>query len=341
MQLPALPLDALVARLRGLDTLLARASAGDGADTVAATVIGRAPDGRLIVAAGSRAVALRHEADAAPGSTVRVPARLLAEGSPEAVAPDGGGAREPAAAAPRLTSAARLLASLPPAPEAVVRSAQALAPAPGRPEHVAHGLRDAIAASGVFYESHLAEWVRGERPLVALAREPQAAWGRPGGSDASAAAAAQPRASAEPAPERLPEPAASAGAPGAAPALPDLPAPARELIAHQLAVHDARAVVWEGDAWPGQHARVAVEEEPGGAADAAGTRSWRVTIATELPRLGRVEAEIRLADGRAGVALAAADAEAARLLAADGPSLAAALGAAGVPLAAVTVKHHA
>uniref|UniRef100_A0A831TZL6 Flagellar hook-length control protein FliK n=1 Tax=Geobacter metallireducens TaxID=28232 RepID=A0A831TZL6_GEOME len=47
-------------------------------------------------------------------------------------------------------------------------------PAPPRdPAHLAEGLRNVLTRSGVFYESHLSQWVRGERPLADLLREPQ------------------------------------------------------------------------------------------------------------------------------------------------------------------------
>jgi hypothetical protein len=34
-------------------------------------------------------------------------------------------------------------------------------------------LRDAVASSGLFYESHVAEWAEGKRPLASLLLEPQ------------------------------------------------------------------------------------------------------------------------------------------------------------------------
>lgn len=43
---------------------------------------------------------------------------------------------------------------------------------------LAEGLRTALTRSGVFYESHLSQWVRGERPLADLLREPQGSLSR-------------------------------------------------------------------------------------------------------------------------------------------------------------------
>ncbi|MBR8421228.1 flagellar hook-length control protein FliK, partial [Burkholderia dolosa] len=60
------------------------------------------------------------------------------------------------ASASRATSAAHEAAGLPPV--AMLRAA----------------LAQAVSASGLFYESHLAQWLAGQRPLAALMREPQA-----------------------------------------------------------------------------------------------------------------------------------------------------------------------
>jgi hypothetical protein len=43
------------------------------------------------------------------------------------------------------------------------------------PQHVAARLQSEVVESGVFYESHLHEWVSGRRPLASLLQEPQAA----------------------------------------------------------------------------------------------------------------------------------------------------------------------
>ncbi|WP_306536405.1 flagellar hook-length control protein FliK [Geobacter sp.] len=44
---------------------------------------------------------------------------------------------------------------------------------PRDPALLAEGLKNILTRSGVFYESHLAQWMRGERPLTDLLREPQ------------------------------------------------------------------------------------------------------------------------------------------------------------------------
>ncbi|MGO4326843.1 flagellar hook-length control protein FliK [Cupriavidus sp. 2TAF22] len=99
------------------------------------------------------------------------------------------------------------------------RSAASLLPSPptaaGAPALRA-ALADAIGRSGLFYESHLAEWVSGARPLELLRKEPQAMLRAPGAGAGTAQgpAPAPDKAGAPPAPLLLlPAPAATAGAP--------------------------------------------------------------------------------------------------------------------------------
>jgi hypothetical protein len=59
-----------------------------------------------------------------------------------------------------------------------------LLPSPsGNAAQLAAALQDGADASGLFYESHLAQWAAGSRPLSSIQREPQA--DRPGATDAN------------------------------------------------------------------------------------------------------------------------------------------------------------
>lgn len=193
----------------------------------------------------------------------------------------------------------------------------------GAPE-VAARLRTSVETSGLFYESHLAEWVAGQRPLASLRAEPQAQWPAAG----SAPAASQAPADATPAVR----PDASAAAPALAPQ-------AAEIVAHQLEVLGTSRIVWEGTPWRDQPVHVEIADEGGGrgAGDAPAPQDFVSRLVAELPRLGRVEATIRI--DRAGVRIAlAAPAASAAALAAARESFAAALAAAGLPLAQMNVE---
>ncbi|MEC9483732.1 MAG: flagellar hook-length control protein FliK [Halomonas sp.] len=68
-----------------------------------------------------------------------------------------------------------------PAPPSILRSPVALMPEAGggEPTQVAARLQQSIETSGLFYESHLGRWYRGELPRTALEREPQMQLFRP------------------------------------------------------------------------------------------------------------------------------------------------------------------
>jgi hypothetical protein len=100
-----------------------------------------------------------------------------------------------------LSSAARaILAVMEGAEPQPVKPGTPLLPAPpaaGSMQAAAAALANAVGQSGLFYESHLAQWVSGARPLSTILQEPQAGVPRPASQTASGQpSAAQPQASA-------------------------------------------------------------------------------------------------------------------------------------------------
>jgi len=89
-----------------------------------------------------------------------------------AAPPDGQRASDPAAIA-AASSAASSTASSTASPASDVAATRAAAAAPPVAALRA-ALAQAVSESGLFYESHLAQWLSGQRPLAALMREPQA-----------------------------------------------------------------------------------------------------------------------------------------------------------------------
>lgn len=139
-------------------------------------------------------------------------------------------------------------------------------------DRLALQLKDAVEFSGVFYESHLAQWADDLRPRALLAREPQARW--PASADLAQAQA----------------PGAGASAPA------DYATP---LLRQQLEVLDTGRFVWAGELWPGQKGALIIEEEeqpahrPGDAP--ARSARWRIRITLTFPRLGPIDAALTLA----------------------------------------------
>lgn len=124
-------------------------------------------------------------------------------------------------------------------------------------------LQQTVKESGLFYESHLGKWVRGEMALENIQREPQA---------------------------RLLQ------APGPRLDLPDLegmPEQAARLASRQLHMLEGGPFLWQGQVWPGQVAEWQVQErERERAEDEAAGQKWHSQLRLSLPRLGEIAAEL-------------------------------------------------
>lgn len=177
-------------------------------------------------------------------------------------------------------------------------------------------LRQAVAESGMFYESHQAAWLSGAREAASLAREPQAAQSPARSTGAHASAA----------------PAADAGGMR-------MPAELVPLVQRQLDALATHQLVWQMAPWPGQDARWTIEELPderGGSAHEAASR-WATSIELVLPNLGRVRARIAIAGSRLDLAIQAAGPEARERMNEARPALASALARDGLDLATVEI----
>lgn len=231
--------------------------------------------------------------------------------------------------------AARLIAGLlqngpagqPPLPgiAPLATSAGALLAAP-----LETALRNSLAYSGLFYESHVAEWAHGARPMGQLLREPQM----------QAAHVKPPDAWSE-----LRAYLSGATADGA-PATPlaGMDLDAGRLIRQQLDTLEQRSVTWQGELFPGQPMQWEVREENGQASAEPlppAERGWQSVVRFELAALGTVAATLHLRGGHLQLQVRTGSDAAAGALRDGGAALAAALEAAGLPLDLMTVRHEA
>lgn len=170
------------------------------------------------------------------------------------------------------------------------------------PAQLAGQLQQAVAKSGLFYESHLAQWSEGKRPLAELMAEPQARQ-----------------------------------APGTPPTDPS----ASQLINQQLATHESGQLVWQGQFGPGQPMRWEIGREDDAAAQGRGGNdegaAWHSGLRLRFALLGEVEASVSLRGARLHIELLA-ESGSAGLLRAGAPRLQEALAAAGNELAALRVN---
>jgi hypothetical protein len=209
---------------------------------------------------------------------------------------------EPTIAA-RLSSTGKLLARLldaDPAAAARIPLSPPLLPEPtDSPRALAEAVRHGLVHSGLFYESHLADWVEGERTLEAIRREPQAQ--SPGQGPAG-----------------LPE---------------DAPAPL--ILRQQLEILDGQPLQWQGELWPGLPLQLAVRRErqpPPKDSTPEPPPAWQTTLASTLPALGDVVARLRIDGDRLQLAIRASDSATAALMSSQAAALRDALAAAGLQL---------
>lgn len=247
-------------------------------------------------------------------------------------------------------------------PTAVVGKTPLVATPGASPQQIATALHSAIAFSGLFYESHVAQWAVGARPIADLFREPQAK--RVNNATTGTT---------QPVPteaeigkndlnrlmnnirewvgaERLPDKLQATQARN--PAMQDSVDPivgkqqelsgieSVKLISLQLDTLEQRRVMWQGELFPGQPLEWEIEEDaPEKNKDQAEAEPvWNSTVRFSLPTLGSVSATIRLIGDRVQVQVNTANPDTATALRTHGDSLAEALGAAGSTLESLLVK---
>ncbi|QOY93567.1 flagellar hook-length control protein FliK [Massilia sp. UMI-21] len=169
---------------------------------------------------------------------------------------------------------------------------------------IAAGLQQAVGKSGLFYESHVAEWAQGGRALAELNAEPQQQLAREGAR-----------------PQALD--------PGTA-----------QFINLQLATQEQAQLAWQGKLWPGQAMRLEVQRDTSEGQHGAGEGEtpWHSRLRLRFPELGELDARLTLTGGRLQVQFAAGSEDTAALLRRHMDSLAGALEAAGTQLAGFDVR---
>jgi hypothetical protein len=221
---------------------------------------------------------------------------------------------------------------------------------------LARSLAAALDRSGLFYESHQAQWIAGLRSLPKLLLEPQARLASEAYPAMIAAAAArgtegtETRAAGVIGGERGGS-AASSATPDTAGASDPVHPAASALVRQQLDILEMRQFTLQGMAWPGQAIVWEAEQEktqdreesdgrnPGERGKAA---AWRTTVRLTLPSLGEVTASLRLDKGTGcavDVHLAAAQPGTVATLRAGVTPLADNLKAAGIELMSMQAEH--
>ncbi|MDP1996364.1 MAG: flagellar hook-length control protein FliK [Gallionella sp.] len=200
---------------------------------------------------------------------------------------------------------------------------------------LAAGLRETLGKSGLFYESHQAQWVRGERSINQLLDEPQ---NRLTGK-ASPLPAGDPRAAADNAAVAR----GQADIPAQTKVAGDTAQPiAKELVnlvQQQLHTLEQHHLVWMGQVWPGQQMQWEIQGQPEHQSrQQQDERQWSTEMELSLPGLGDVHARLVFAESSLRMTLRAADPATVGVFNSALPKLKNSLADAGIPLTAAVVE---
>ena len=204
-------------------------------------------------------------------------------------------------------------------------------------ESMAQALRNTLEYSGLFYESHVTQWVSGGRALEELMREPQAHAGENmSGASVNNAKSNQSMIDMMRALEAAQQ--SRTDTAGNLSQIASLNNETARLINLQLAALEQRRIAWQGELWPGQRFEWEVSEDTPGQDSPEQDQVWRSTVRFDMPTLGAITASIHLANGHVQMHVRTASDDTATRLRANGDKLASALDAAGSPLDLLTVK---
>lgn len=198
-----------------------------------------------------------------------------------------------------------------PAPPTLSQTAPLL-PAPPTTSHALPSiLQQAIAQSGLFYESHLAQWANGRKSLDSVKQMPQSA---------------------------LP----------AHTAIMDLETPAPDtakilpIVQQQLQALETGQLHWRGDIWPDQAMEWIIHEQPANHADTIESPArWQTHLRLQLPKLSEINAALIIDAQGVRIKLNASAEATTHLMKDEQAALIAALSAAGLTVQAIEIEPHA
>lgn len=183
-------------------------------------------------------------------------------------------------------------------------------------KELASSLRDAIGKSGLFYESHQAQWVRGERSTGQLLEEPQNQLMKAQTDDVNAAQAAKNS--------------ADSGLSVNKQLLP--------LVQQQLHTLENHHLAWSGQVWPKQEMLWEIKGEQQPNSYDPDSRQWSTELELSLPNLGDVRARLVLTPKGLQMSLRAAETGTIDLFTQSAPSLRTAMAEAKISLTALAVE---
>lgn len=272
----------------------------------------------------------------------------------------------PLATPDQLSSTARLLSSLAQQPQekAYARPMQSAPLWTGKMQfpdtvELAGKLQETLSQSGLFYESHQAQWLQGGRNISQLMREPQnlplnqehTQTSRNTGnadhnvatkvnitSQVNAGQESSSRQASATQPSLQSASSVSSGNEHKAPL--SIPEHLQPIVQQQLNALETHQVQWQGQIWPNQDMHWEIHEERARKPDGEEERLWSTQIQLDLPNLGTVTARLRFSGSGLSLTLDAADDNTRARMGSASSKLVAALGERGIHTSsAMVVKH--
>lgn len=192
------------------------------------------------------------------------------------------------------------------------------------PAATAQDLKNNISQSGLFYESHLKEWLDGRHHLAQVQQEPQSRLLSKLNDDLASL---------------TPEKASSTNTLNPRMVAPEL----ANLVQRQLDIVENQQLQLNGYAWPGQPMQLQIQQEHTNertaslGADDVGV--WSTSLSLKLPALGGLSARVRLVGQSVQVSFVAEEDEASGLIQQHANQLQSGMEAAGLTLANLAVKN--
>jgi hypothetical protein len=157
-------------------------------------------------------------------------------------------------------------------------------------------LADALTLNGLFYESHLFQWFLGERKLKELLKEPQGKLSGRKKPPQDGNSAQNRIKTDEWDPDESPDESIAdelISADSHRDPIVQVDPRTIPLIRDQLETLYSGRIAWHGQVWPGQEMEWSVREEKPATCQGTG-KSWQTTLRLDLPKLGEVNATLRL-----------------------------------------------
>jgi hypothetical protein len=335
--------------LRGIDPVAATKAGANGrgsalrmlsqfnpGDIFSAQVDARLPDGSYRVQLAGQVMNMALPSGFAAGDMLEL---VFVSNDPQPTFTLRSAPKDASGSAPTLSTTGRQLAALmlptgaaktPLAAEAV---GALLGARPPDSAKVSGELAQTLSSSGLFYESHQAEWVTGLRTLAQIIQEPQArsATQAPTGSPSAPIAVVLTEGA------NLQTVVSAVRQGDTQPIAPHtLP-----LVQQQLVALDTATVFLQVEIWPKQLMQWAVEERRSGSgAEPELQQDWHTQLRLQLPRLGEVNATLSVGAEKISIRLDTDRASSATVLQENRASLQEALAAAGLSSVGIAITHH-